>query len=379
MRRVLFVDDEQSLLDGLANSLRRFRSQWQMSFACGGRAGLERLAAEPFDAVVSDFRMPGIDGEALLRAVQAHHPDTVRIILSGENDDGRSLRLLDLAHQFLAKPWESKLLFEAVERACARRAALASPAVRALVTQVGAIPALPATNRRLVELLARPDASMPEVAAVIETDPALTAKVLQLVNTAFFGVPQRLVRVLPAARSLGVEPLRALTSSAGAFDEAGGNHLVEHLTSTRPAHAAAIARALAPPGPIADLACAACLLRDVGQWLLAARHGEAWLPLVRARQGSAERLESTEASALGCDHAQVGAYLLALWGLPQELVAAVASHHGPVAPFDGALTAEQCVFLATAVVDGAPEDAIERAGLGGQLERARELAVSMPA
>lgn len=378
MRRVLVVDDEQRLLDGLAVSLRRYRARWALTFACGGKVALEILAAEPpFEVVVTDCRMPGVDGEAVLREVQKRHPDTVRLMLSGESEEDQVLRVANVVHQFLAKPCDSSVLFDTVERTCVLRDLVAAPEVRALITQAGRLPALPDTYARLSEVLARPNASVADVARLIERDPALSAKLLQLVNSAFFGLPQRVSRILPAASFLGLETIRAVTLSLevlGAFANEAPPELVSRLSSTDGLRAAAIARSLAPRGPVADVAFTACMLRDVGQLLLATRLAPTWLPVYREAGTHGKALVELERARLKCDHGQLGAYLLSLWGLPPELVYSVATHHGPVSSLDGPLTAPQCVYLASAVVDGdaAVED-IEAAGLTDPFERARHV------
>ncbi len=71
---VLFVDDEQAILDGLRNSLRKERKRWDMSFALGGQQALEAMKQTPADVVITDMRMPGMDGAELLRQIQRDFP-----------------------------------------------------------------------------------------------------------------------------------------------------------------------------------------------------------------------------------------------------------------------------------------------------------------
>jgi HD-like signal output (HDOD) protein len=357
MRRVLFVDDDQNLLQALSNSLRRYRKQWDMSFILGGRAALEALAAgATFDAVVSDARMPDVGGEALLTEVQRLHPDTTRFILSGQTDEGSALRLLHVAHQFIAKPCESTALFDLVENTCARRELLANDALRALFTQIGALPALPATFLKVTALLNDPDCGAADVAAVIEEDPALSGEVLRAVNSAFYGLPKKMVQVRQATSYLGLETVRALVLSvelAQSFTRAGlASSLVHRVFSERSLRAAHLARRLTKqcsPQADADAAFTACLLMDVGQLVFAERRGGDWLPLFREAGGDGARLATLERERLGCDHGAASAYLWSLWGLPAVVIGAVATHHGPL-PADA--TAEQrAVFVASACVE----------------------------
>ncbi|MDJ0855264.1 MAG: response regulator, partial [Desulfobacterales bacterium] len=85
-KRLLFVDDEPMVLKGLQRSLRSMRQEWEMTFAAGGREALDAMQAQPFDVVISDMRMPEMDGAQLLEVVKRDYPQVVRIILSGQLD-----------------------------------------------------------------------------------------------------------------------------------------------------------------------------------------------------------------------------------------------------------------------------------------------------
>ena len=98
MRRVLFVDDEPKILEGLQRMLRSMRHEWEMEFALGGPSAMEALNSRPFDVVVTDMRMPGMDGAMLLSQVRGLHPQIVRIVLSGHSDQELVLSSVGPAH-----------------------------------------------------------------------------------------------------------------------------------------------------------------------------------------------------------------------------------------------------------------------------------------
>src|SRR4051812_42002217 len=102
--RILFVDDEPELLNGLSKALRKQRGRWEMVFAVGPDAALEELARSRFDVVLSDMRMPQIDGAQLLARARDLDPGVFRIILSGYSDRDSLRRSLAVAHQFFDKP-----------------------------------------------------------------------------------------------------------------------------------------------------------------------------------------------------------------------------------------------------------------------------------
>ena len=130
MKRILFVDDEPQILEGLQNLLHRHRRVWDMVFALGGEAALEELGCRPFDVIVSDMRMPLMDGATLLRRVQEQHSETVRIVLSGHVELTTALRAVSVAHQFLTKPCKPHELENVIQRACNLRALINDEMVR---------------------------------------------------------------------------------------------------------------------------------------------------------------------------------------------------------------------------------------------------------
>ena len=121
MKRILFVDDDSNILAGLCRSLRSLRNEWEMVFAEGSAAALRGTVPPVLDVVVSDARMPGMEGSAFLGEVMRLYPDTVGIILSGQCSRTSVLKCVEVAHQFLSKPCEAGTLKSAVHEVCAMR------------------------------------------------------------------------------------------------------------------------------------------------------------------------------------------------------------------------------------------------------------------
>jgi len=333
MRRVLFVDDEMKVLEGLRRMLRPQRHAWEMAFAPGGEAALAMLEASPFDVIVSDMRMPGMDGSALLSRVRELHPQVVRIVLSGHTEQSVALQVVPLAHQFLAKPCDAEMLRVAIERACHLKALLGDESIRRTIAALGDLPALPRTYEALTRALADPDTSLQQVARIVEQDVGVSAKVLQLVNSAFFGISHSVTNIQNAVSFLGITTLKHLVLSVEIFrafqppKELPGFSLEElhqHAQVT-----AYLASRLPVPRHLADIALVAGMLHDVGKLILA------WKLSGRFEVNLAESLRANcplyqvEERVDGFGHAEIGAYLLGLWGLPYTVVEAVALHHGP--------------------------------------------------
>jgi len=333
MRRVLFVDDEPGVLEGLRRMLLPQRHEWEMAFAPGGEAALAMLEALPFDVIVSDMRMPGMDGATLLCRAREQYPQMVRIVLSGHTELSTALRVVPVAHQFLAKPCDAEMLRVAVERACHLKALLSDDSIRRTVTALGDLPSLPRTFEALTLALSNPDVSLQKVAKIIEQDVGISAKVLQLVNSAFFGLAHSMTNIQSAVSYLGIDTLTNLVLSVEifrAFKPQRGlpgfslEKLQNHAQLT--AH---IAARLPVPKHLAEIAVVAGMLHDVGKLILA------WKLSAHFEKMLAEALEApcpvnqVEERENGFSHAEIGAYLLGLWGLPYAVVEAVALHHGP--------------------------------------------------
>ncbi len=335
-RRILFVDDELRVLQGLQRLLHPMRSEWDMRFVTGGEEALALLVEEKFDVVVTDMRMPGMDGAELLERVRQRQPDTVRIVLSGYADRETVLRSVGMAHQYLAKPCDSELLRRVIRRACGLRQYLAQERLSRLVAQMTTLPSLPALYQRVVAALQDPNASARTVGELVAQDVGMTAKVLQLVNSAYFGLHCAIADPVQATVYLGLDTVRTLVLAAGVFAQleqkvVESGHIEElwqHSMRT-----CGLARLLASHwrenSRAVDETTMAGILHDVGKLVLAANFPAEY---ARACLFAGDQLvmqQEAEEGIFGAGHAEVGAYLLGLWGLPDPVVEALAYHHAP--------------------------------------------------
>jgi putative nucleotidyltransferase with HDIG domain len=347
MRRVLFVDDEAQVLDSLRDALRPRRHEWDMAFASSGEDALDRLEREVYDVIVSDMRMYGMDGATLLGLVELSQPDTVRIVLSGSAERDVVLRAAAVAHRFLAKPCDVDELARVVERSCA---------LRSLPASATRLPAAPRLHAELTALLRDGGATPADAAAIIERDVAMSAKVLALVNSAWFGLRRRVIDVRSAAVYLGLTTLRGLVLSAHAFEGLAPRRPIAGFSlegvQRHCLRVAQLARQLLPYGEQRDDAFTAALLHDVGLLALAADEPDYLAAVLGSARASGRPLVEVELAERGVTHAELGAHLLAQWGLPDSIVEAVAYHHRPQALHHPRLDAVAAVAIACGLVDG---------------------------
>ncbi len=359
--RLLMVDDEKNVLEALRRLLRRLRSDWEVRTANSALEALALLEQEPADVLITDMRMPGMDGAGLLAAVKERAPSAVRVVLSGETDDATALRVMPLAHQFLSKPCDPKDLVGVLARIRNAIDALDDTAVGApLAESVGWLPAVPAVCARLLAMLGDDEVDFARVGELMETDPAMVAKLLQLTNSPFLGLRRRVSNVAEAVSYLGLTLVKSLVvafAAAGALPvrAASFDSLAYQRRSLRVAR---LARFMVSGRELGDDSFAAGLLHEVGKLLLASALPARYETLEAAAAASGRTFEEEETLAGGCaPHLRLGVYLLHLWGLPWPVVEAIANH--PVAPTveQGTLGAAGAVYLARQLLREAAREA----------------------
>lgn len=337
MKRVLFVDDEKNILQGLQRMLRGMRSEWDMRFAESGAQALAMMEKEHFDVVVTDMRMPKMDGGELLGRVKELDPQVVRIVLSGHSEMEMVVKAVRTAHQYLAKPCDAETLRSTIDRACMLRETLTHESLRKLVSGIDSLPSLPSLYTELLEELESPRSSMENIGKIISRDLGMVTKVLQLVNSAFFGLPRRIEEPAQAVTLLGIETVKALILGIEVFTKFEGGCATGFDLEGLWSHSLSVgslSRILARherlPKEQVDQAFMSGMLHDIGKLILASRCPEQYQEVLKAVDSTEDQdLWRVEQSNLGTGHAEVGAYLLGLWGFPDSIVEAVAFHHTP--------------------------------------------------
>jgi HD-like signal output (HDOD) protein/CheY-like chemotaxis protein len=363
MKRILFVDDESKILDGIRRMLHGDRNRWDIQFAIGGEAALRACEAGSFDVVISDLRMPGMDGALLLSRIRDLFPSTARIVLSGYSEVALATRTLPVAHRFLTKPCNASEIKSTIERVCTLQDLLCTPQIRAVVGTIGELPSLSRTYTSLTQAVKDPGTSINQVAEIIGQDVAMSAKVLQLVNSAFFGLAQTTSSVQNAVAYLGTETITNLALASEAFTIVVPDSRVPRgVCESIQRHAqrtAAIAGILPIDSKLRDVTVVAALLHDIGSLILANRMPDEFCSALSwARERRCENFEA-EDEVLGTSHAEIGAYLLGLWGIPDIAVEAIAHHHHPTRIPHSGLDSSTAVYVADLLaheLDTHPED-----------------------
>jgi putative nucleotidyltransferase with HDIG domain len=381
MKRVLFVDDEPNVLDGLRRMLYPLRREWEMAFVQSGRDALSHLASSEFDVLVTDIRMPEMTGIELLSEVLHLYPQVIRMVLSGTVDQEMSLRTVALAHQYLLKPCDASTLRRTVERALDLRALLADAELKRLISRLPTLPSLPSVYTELVQALQSPDVSPQTLGQIVGADLAMATKLLQIVNSPLFGIRRQINDPSDAVVYLGTDTIRSLTLTISVFAEFDSRRCPSFSIEGVRDHGMAVAALSRKIAASLKLSCAETddaylggLLHDIGKLILAHHCSEQYEEALQyaRREGLPYRI--AELNVFGTTHAEAGAYLLWLWGLPDPVTEIVARHH---TPGQGSALPVVVVHAADALLDGKEEGldmaCLEQAGVIGELDRWREM------
>jgi HD-like signal output (HDOD) protein len=332
-KKIVFVDDEPNILDGLRRMLRSLRADYDMYFAAGGREALELMAKDRFDVVISDMRMPGMDGAQLLETIQKDYPHAIRIMLTGQADENSILRTVGVVHQFLAKPCDPEKLKTILIQASALQDILSDGRMKDLISQIGTLPSLPTVYVKLQKAIAAADVNIADVVGIIEQDIAMSAKIMQLVNSSFFGIYKKVESPGRAVALLGLDTIKNLVLGVEIFSQVKIPKEIFHIdilwshSLTVGRVAKAIAGHETEDKDIINNAFLAGILHDIGKLVLVSQLPEQYRQVIDLAREQKLRLSEAEQVVFGARQSAVGAYLIGLWGFVSPIVEAIGFHH----------------------------------------------------
>lgn len=335
-KSILFVDDDSNVLSGLQRMLRTMRAEWDMVFTESGSKALEEMARQPFDVIVSDMRMPGMNGAELLREAMRLSPATVRIVLSGHADRDLVNQCVGVAHQYISKPCDPEQLKSLIQNATLISGRLVDDKVKRILGSIERLPSAPRLYTALVEALKVEDITMQSIETIIQQDMGMTAKILQLVNSSFFGLRRRIESTHEAVAFLGVDTIKGLVLANGIFEFAQPLAIETFTLDDLWSHSLRVAegakRLAIDEGlsrPLQEEAFVGGVLHDLGVLVLVTNFPNSYERVARIVQAEEISIPTAEQWEFGVTHAEVGAYLLGLWGIPSSILRIVSLHHHP--------------------------------------------------
>lgn len=351
--RVLFVDDEPQILRGITRMLECADVDWDIATATSGKEALEFLAENLTDVVVSDMKMPGMDGARLLQEVSRLYPGAVRIILSGQAEKEVVYRALSPMHQYLAKPCEAKRLQDTIARSCSLSQILETTKSHQVLGRVSSLPSLPEIYQQVVKAIESEGSSIEQIGQLVSQDVAMTAKILQLANSAIFSPRTTVKSPAQAASLIGLDAFKSLVLTLSVFETFDGMACDGFSITSLTQHSlkvGSLCRHIATcenqSKDTINEVFTAGLLHDVGKLILAANAADEFAAAAALSKSDNIPLIAAEKQIFGLGHDGIGSYLLSLWGLPQNIIEGIAFHHSPEQCKATELTPAAIVYIA---------------------------------
>jgi len=296
-KRILFVDDEPLVLKGLQRTLRKMRSKWEMAFTSSSKEALQILDQQKMDVIISDLKMPEMDGMQLLSQVKARHPRVIRILLSGHHEHELTLQSVQYAHQNLSKPCDAVVLKQTLAKLFALRDILDDESLKKIVSQIESLPSLPAIYSEILDEMHSDDPSIKKISAIIAKDPSMTAKILQVVNSVFFGLTRKISIPQEAVMLLGLNTIKSLVLSVKIFAEFSQkkfswfsiDELFNHSMAVS-TFAKTIVKSEKLGQELINYSLMAGLLHDLGKLILATNFHNAYQEILAAASGTDNNL-----------------------------------------------------------------------------------------
>lgn len=356
--RILFVDDEPAVLNGIRRILRQMRDAWEVDYCTSGKDALAIVDGSMIDVMVTDMRMPGMDGAQLCHEVSVRSPQTIRTILTGQSSADQIMRAFGMAHRCLSKPCPPDFLIYTLSQTLSLQKLINAPPLMSFMARINALPTMPGVFAELMNELLSAEADMSRIADLVSSDMAVSCRVLQLVNSAYFGLKCRVDSAAHAAKLLGLERLKGLVLTAGLFAQFDSDlpsgiclDALQQVSLTTSLLAGEIMRAEIPQSlSLSNKAVVAGAVHDIGQLVLLQNRAEQYCQILAATRQCHEQLCAEELKVFGVTHAEVGAYLLNLWGLDADIVDAVAHHHDPCATESKGFTVLTALHVSEALI-----------------------------
>ena len=338
-KTILIVDDEKGVLSSLRRLLRK--EGWRLLLTTSARKGLELLASNRVDLVVSDMRMPGMDGATFLRQVKEDYPQTVRVILTGYAERKSVTDAFTEAdiYQLISKPWDDDELKEVLRNALEQIEGQEdeSEGLHRLLNEIDSLPSLPNVYVQLKQALAESDeGSLERVAEVVAQDPAIAARTLRIANSAFFGQRRQVETIQRAVSLIGLVMIENIVLAASVFSSFETEDIPGFSHTEFWSHSLAcglIARFveehISRDRKRMEMAMLAGTLHDLGKLVLARYYNTTYVEVVGSAQRDEAFVSEKERDLLGVTHSTLGGHLADWWNMPEPIADAIRWHENP--------------------------------------------------
>lgn len=336
MKKILIVDDEAQILKSLTRVF--FDTDYEIYTAESGIEALKILENAEVDLVISDMRMPLMDGYELLSKIKEKYPSIIRIILSGYAEEASIFKAIlhNAAKFYILKPWSNENLLEYIGQIFETEDLLKSRDILELINNIEKLPTIDTNYHKILRMIEKDEATG-HISAEIEKDLVISTKLLQIANSAYYGV--RTGSVKKATVFLGLQNLKSLIYSTAIMnsydqyalrDKITVRLLWEHsLTTNKLLHF--IYDSFLDKN-IPEAAYSAGLLHNIGALILIQNYSGQYTKMITKARAEGLNLLELERDAYHVTHQEAGGYLISWWELPFPIVEAALFHHRPLDP-----------------------------------------------
>src|SRR5580692_2436121 len=353
MKRCIYiVDDQVAVLETAVMILRGSDDSWDVT---GFSDPLEALAAvktKAPDLVLSDQLMPGMQGSQLLEEVRSIAPAAIRVIMSGYVSLNK-LTLITSAHQYIAKPFDINKLRELVQRSFSAQERIVNKGLQTMATSLRSIPSLPQVHQSLLAEMEDSRTASSVIARMVAEDPGLSIKVLQLANSPLFGQGSLITNPTDAVMCLGTEMIAAIVLSQSLFrhyESLGHAELDLPKVWSHCWETAYLGQLLCRqkrlPRRTAEEAFLAGLLHEAGRFILVDNFPGQFAAACQGARQLTSPLGPRLLETFQTTPAQLTAYLMELWGMPPNVVTAIAFQDNPQQEPGGAFSLTSALYVA---------------------------------
>lgn len=367
-KNILFVDDDENVISGLRRQLRPYRDQWQVFFAYSGPEALKLMRQQSIDLIVTDMMMPDMRGDELLQQVSKDYPSIVRMILSGYADEEALKSGLEVAHQYLSKPCSSEMIREAISQVFKIQPCVNNPKIAESLGDVAHLPSLPKIYHELDAAIANESTTIPQLAEIFSRDMVLSSKLLQLVNSPFFGLYRTVSSITEAINMIGIKKLVNLLITVhikNAFPVSDPNLLLTmELLWLDSMKVSELARLISISenqlGDRPDQAYLGGLLHNMGLLIFLSRSGSKFSSLMHQVTVTDTPIDQLETEIFGCSRSEAAAYILSLWKIPSRIIESILLQYNPIETGYDGINALTAVHVAAALLKPSVMDGHER-------------------
>ena len=353
-KRILFADADKTAFEEFCKAM---GSQWQVAYVASGMAALTEMQNQPCDIVVACIDLPELDGAELLNHIRVSYPETIRFISAPADMKERVISSMVGGHQFLAKPFDPVTLPLTIERSISADYLIVNANMRELVGRIRTFPTIPSLYLEVIAALNNPDATtVRRSGAIVAKDMAMTTKMLQVLNSAYFSLPRSITDPAEAVGILGFETVKSLIMSVKLMSQYDKIKPVYFSIDAIWRHSTRVARiarefTLVEIGDptLSAAAYTAGLMHDLGKVILAANFDQQYSGAHALAKRQGLPLWDEEKDNFGANHGEIGAYLFGLWGMPQNIIEAAALHHHPIRAHEKTFSPLTAVHIANAL------------------------------